>query len=294
MTLPAVTRRCVVAPFDWPTWLAWLTARAIDGVEQVEGPSYRRALAHEGLAGTVEVTYDEPRGELIAVIALPEPAADAVFARVRRVFDADTDLAPITAHLARDPALAPLVAARPAVRVVGGWDGFEIACRAILGQQVTIAGARTLNGRLVRRAGALLHRPDGAIHALFPTPERVLAADLSNMGMPGARAVALKAVAEAVLSDPGLFDRPGPIEEIVARLTAIRGVGEWTAHYVAMRAARHPDAFPASDIGLLRGAADASGMRPTPAALSKRAEAWRPYRAYAAQHLWAADAERAG
>jgi len=281
------TRRVEVAPFDWASWRTWLAARAVDGLEEVDGDVYRRAIAHGGSAGVVQIAWD---GALVATIGLDD--ADGVLARVRRMFDADTDLAPITAHLSRDPALAGMIAARPAVRVIGGWGGFEIGCRAILGQQVTIAGARTLVTRLVQRSGARLDRPVGALHALFPTPEQVLAADLSDMGMPGARAVALKSLAQAVIADPALFDGGGPIEHTVARLTAIRGIGEWTAHYVAMRACRDPDAFPASDVGLLRGAADASGERPTPAALRERAEAWRPFRAYAAQHLWAADAAR--
>jgi AraC family transcriptional regulator of adaptative response / DNA-3-methyladenine glycosylase II len=211
------------------------------------------------------------------------------------MFDLDADLAAVNAHLAGDPVLAPWVAARPAVRMPGGWDGFEVAMRAVIGQQVSIAAARRLNGRLAERCGAGLPGAAGdGPHRLFPTPEQVLAADLSAMGMPGARIATLKAVAEAALADPGLFERGATVEETVARLRAIKGIGEWTANYIAMRACREVDAFPAGDVGLLRGMADAAGQRPRPAELLARAASWRPWRAYAAQHIWAADAALAG
>lgn len=226
---------------------------------------YRRAVP----GGVVEVTRDGVYPDTYTPV-------------IRRMLDLDTDAEAIAAHLARDPWLAPLVVAHGPLRVLGGWDGFEIAVRAVMGQQVSVAGARTLNGRLVARCGT---REGDRL--LFPTPAQVSAADLSNLGVPASRARALKALADAALADPALFTTA-----TVERLTAIRGVGPWTAHYVAMRAGRDPDAFPASDVGLLRGAADAAGVRPTPAELLARAEAWRPYRAYAAQYLWAADASR--
>ncbi len=170
--------------------------------------------------------------------------------------------------------MAPLVAVAPASRVLRGWDGFEVAARSVIGQQVTVARARRLNGILVDRCGSEL--PAGADEGLsrvFPTPQRVLDADLSAMGMPGARVTTLKTVASAVLAEPRLFDPAGSIDETIARLRAIRGIGDWTAHYIAMRACGEPDAFPASDVGLLRGAADATGRRPTPEQLLARVAA---------------------
>ena len=161
--------------------------------------------------------------------------------------------------------------------------------RAILGQQVTVAAARRLASCLVDVCGEALARPDGVLARAFPSPERVAAADLGALGMPAARRSALKALAEAALSDGDLFRPLGTVDEAIARLRAIRGVGEWTAQYIALRALRETDAFPAGDVGLLRGAAT-RGRRPTRAALLQRAEHWRPWRAYAAQHLWAADA----
>jgi AraC family transcriptional regulator of adaptative response / DNA-3-methyladenine glycosylase II len=186
-----------------------------------------------------------------------------------------------------------LIAERPGLRAPGGWDGFELAVRAVLGQQVTVEAGRKLGSRLTQICGATLSagqgdRPD--LRLAFPTATQVANADLSAIGMPAARKDALRALAVAALSDPSLFQPQGTVEQTVARLRAIRGIGEWTAHYIALRAVRETDAFPASDIGLLRGAAMRVGARPSPAVLQDRAETWRPWRAYAAQHLWAADA----
>jgi AraC family transcriptional regulator of adaptative response / DNA-3-methyladenine glycosylase II len=220
-------------------------------------------------------------------------ALPAIVTRIRRVFDLGADVATIGAHLAQDPLLAPLIAERPGLRAPGGWDGFELAVRAVLGQQITVAAARRLAGQLVRLCGTPVpaaQRSGAALTHTFPTAEQAAAADLTPMGMPNARKAALRALAEAVLADPHLFEPLGSVEETVARLRAIRGVGEWTAQYIALRAVRETDAFPAGDIGLLRGAAHRNGHRPSPAELTGRAEPWRPWRAYAAQHLWAADA----
>jgi AraC family transcriptional regulator of adaptative response / DNA-3-methyladenine glycosylase II len=274
--------------------LAYLDARAIDGVERVEGGGYRRTVAHEGRLGTVEVRHEPVRDSLAVTVRFPcVRALPALLARVRRVFDVGADIETIGAHLSRDPFLAPLLARRPGLRAPGGWEGFELAVRAILGQQITVVAARRLAGQLVALCGEALpdgeHLPEGLARA-FPSPERVVAADLGALGMPGARRAALKALAEAALADPRLFRPSGSVEEAIARLRAIRGVGEWTAQYIALRALRETDAFPASDMGLLRGATPEAGARPTPTDLLQRAEPWRPWRAYAAQHLWAADA----
>ncbi|HEY7687776.1 MAG TPA: AlkA N-terminal domain-containing protein [Dongiaceae bacterium] len=283
-------------PYDWPAMLAFLAARAIDGVELVAGGVYCRTVEQDGEAGTVEVAHLPERDSVNVTIRFPNVRAlPAIVARVRRVFDLGADVATIGEHLAQDPLLAPLIAERPGLRAPGGWDGFELAVRAILGQQVTVQAARQLAGRLVRLCGASLsarHRSHPALNRAFPTAAQVAASDLTSLGMPMARKKALVALAEAVLADPSLFQPLGTVEETVARLRAIKGVGEWTAHYIALRAVRETDAFPASDIGLLRGAAR-NGTRPSPAELADRAEPWRPWRAYAAQHLWAADAAAA-
>ncbi len=276
-------------PYDWPAILAHLAARAVEGVEEVAGDVYRRTTLGDGGCGTVEVAHDPAAGSLAVTVRVEGVRAlPAVLERVRRLFDVDADVGAITANLTSDPLLAPLVAARPGLRVPGAWDGFELAVRAVLGQQITVQAARRLAGRLVALCGEPLPGSAGSLTHSFPTPERVAATDLGALGMPEARRATLGRLARAALADPDLL-RPGTdVEAAVRRLRAVPGIGEWTAQYVALRALRDPDAFPAADVGLLRGAATGGRPRPEPAALLRRAERWRPWRAYAAQHLWTA------
>jgi AraC family transcriptional regulator of adaptative response / DNA-3-methyladenine glycosylase II len=280
-------------PYDWPFMLSYLAARAIPGVEAVAGERYLRAVEIDGRFGSIEVTHDAMSCCLSAVLRFPcVKALPVLIARIKRVFDLGADVGLIGQHLAQDPLLAPLVAARPGLRAPGGWDGFELAIRAILGQQVTVTAGRQLAARLTAICGTEV--PANAQHAdsvtrVFPSAAQVAGADLSGLGMPGARKQTLIALAEATLRDPDLFRAADDIDATIAKLRAIKGIGDWTAHYIALRVVREPDAFPASDIGILRGATPRGGTRPTPQALLKMAEAWRPWRAYAAQHLWAAD-----
>lgn len=288
--LTGAVRLSYQPPYDWAAALSFLERRAVENVERVAGGVYRRTVRCADHAGVLEATHDGAAEELVvAVQGLPDALVAEATARVRHMFDLDADLVAIGAHLSRDRFMAPLVAARPGLRVMRGWDGFEVAARSIIGQQVSVARARHLNGVLVTRAGREGPRLDDQPCRLFPTPRQVLDADLDGMGMPGARIATLRAVASAAIEDARLFDRGITIEATVARLRAIRGIGEWTAHYIAMRACGEPDAFPSSDIGLLRGGADRHGRRPLPADLLVRAEAWRPWRAYAAHQLWAHD-----
>jgi AraC family transcriptional regulator of adaptative response / DNA-3-methyladenine glycosylase II len=282
-------------PYDWEAMLAYLDARAIPGVERVEGDSYLRSIAIGKHAGTICVVPAAKNCVEVTIRFGDISALPQIIARVRRVFDLAADPEMIGAHLSVDPALAPLVAARPGLRVPGAWDGFELAMRAIFGQQITVPAATKLLGSLVACHGeplpaTMLH--EGISH-LFPAPERVAAIDPATLAMSGARAAAVNALAHAVCADPQIFSRGASLEEAVAKLRALPGVGEWTAQYIAMRELREPDAFPAADIGLLRAMADTAGGRPSPAELLARAEAWRPWRAYAALHLWAAGVTRA-
>lgn len=281
-------------PYDWETMLAFLRGRAIDGVERIEQGRYWRTFSHEGHSGVVSVAHAAARKSLsVTVWVASMRALPAIVARVRRVFDLNADVETIGTHLAADPLLAPLVAKRPGLRVPGGWESFELAVRAILGQQVTVEAGRVLASRLVALCGAHLdmsRRAHSGLARTFPTPSELLAADLGKLGMPGARKRTLQALAGIALQDPNLFQPFGSMEAAIKRLREISGIGEWTAQYIALRALRETDAFPASDIGLLRGIACFDGARPTPAGLLARAEPWRPWRAYAAQHLWAADA----
>jgi AraC family transcriptional regulator, regulatory protein of adaptative response / DNA-3-methyladenine glycosylase II len=275
------------APFDSAAVFEFLSRRAVSGVETVESGHYRRTLRLGGATGTLALMPGADRQLHITVGG--ELAPDGVAARVRWMLDLDVEADAIAAHLAADPGMAPLAAAHPAMRVFRGPDPFEVAIRSIIGQQVSVARARVLNGVLVERCGDPIVTGQAALTRLFPTPAQVLEGDLGRLGMPGARATALRAVAAAALEDPELFARRGSVEETTARLRAVKGIGDWTAHYIAMRACGEPDAFPASDVGLLRGAAVLFGRRPSPRELLERAEAWRPWRAYAAHHLWAVD-----
>ena len=273
-------------PYDWPAMLAFLRARAIPGVEVVARDGYTRTIEVAGAHGTVAVRPAAGHS-LRATIRFPQLSAlPVIVARLRRVFDLIADPEVIGAHRSEDPRLAPLVAARPGLRVAGAWDGFELAVRALLGQQITVAGAATLAGRLVAAYGKPLPAGEGLSH-VFPGAERLADADLSSLGLTRARAAALGSLARAVVADPQIFGPRRSLEEAIVKLRALPGIGEWTAQYIAMREMREPDAFPAADLGLMRAMADRKGRRPTPVALLARAERWRPWRAYAAQHLWA-------
>jgi AraC family transcriptional regulator of adaptative response / DNA-3-methyladenine glycosylase II len=274
-------------PYDWPAMLGFLRARAITGVESVQDGVYRRTIGLDGHQGSVTV-QPAPGNALQATVRFPKLSAlPQIIARLRRVFDLAADPDAIALQLVKDPTLAPLVAARPGLRVPGAWDGFELAVRAVLGQQITVPGAIRLAGALVVRFGAALREPDGALTHVFPEPAALTGSDPAGMGMPRSRGAALLSVAAAVVADPHIFAAGRSLEEAVAQLKALPGIGEWTAQYIAMRQLREPDAFPAADIGLMRAMADADGLRPTASALLARAETWRPWRAYAAQHLWA-------
>ncbi|MBR1227144.1 DNA-3-methyladenine glycosylase 2 family protein [Bradyrhizobium sp. AUGA SZCCT0176] len=271
--------------------LSFLSARAIPGVEIVAGDSYRRTIAIGGKCGVISVV-PAPKNRIDVRVRFPEMAAlPQVIARVRRVFDLAADPDTIGAHLALDPRLAPLVAARPGLRVPGAWDGFELAVRAIFGQQITVPAATKLLGKLVQAFGdplpPAMTDSEGLSH-LFPFAARIASSDLTTLGMPGARAMAVTSLAQAISADPAIFSRGASLEDAIVKLRALPGIGEWTAQYIAMRELREPDAFPAADIGLLRAMTDGEGRRPSPAELLTRSERWRPWRAYAALHLWAA------
>jgi AraC family transcriptional regulator of adaptative response / DNA-3-methyladenine glycosylase II len=281
------------APFDWDAIIGFLAARAIPGVESVATRRYARTLDVDGARGVVIVTPG-PGAVLVAEIRFPKlKALPAVIARIRRVFDLAADPGLIGAHLSQDPVLAPMIAARPGLRAPGAWDGFELAVRAILGQQITVTAARNLAAKLVEAYGERIDDPAAAelgLTRVFPTPERLVGQDIAALGMPRSRGAALEALARTVAADPAIFTPRADLESAIAALSALPGVGEWTAQYIALRELREPDAFPSADVALLRTLTDGEGRRPTPQELLARAEAWRPWRAYAAQHLWAADA----
>jgi AraC family transcriptional regulator, regulatory protein of adaptative response / DNA-3-methyladenine glycosylase II len=275
-------------PCDWAGLLGFLRHRAIPGIERVDGEVYRRTIEIDGIAGWIEVRPVPREAHLHLRIHAPvSTAIIGVVERVRRLFDLNADPLAIEKHLGKDPQLAAALGAHAGVRVPGAWDGFEIAVRAILGQQVTVKGATTLCGRLVRSFGVPHGEAAGGLTHLFPRPETLADADLSALGIPQARAEALRALARAVRSRRMSFEPCSNPEELVARFRALPGIGPWTAQYIAMRLGEI-DALPASDLGLRR--ALAAGRLPAAAEVERRAEAWRPWRAYAVMLLWLQDA----
>ena len=234
-------------PFRWDALVRFLSARAIDAVESWVDGEYRR--------GNVRVRHERPH------VILSREDGEESGRRAGRMFDLDANPAEIEKHLAKDPLLKKIM--KPGTRVPGAWDPFEVAIRAIVGQQISVAGATTIMNRL----------------APHLTPEEVANADLP--GMPRARGDAIRGLARAVADDPTLLLPAATLDESIERLTALKGIGPWTAHYIAMRAIHHPDAFPSSDLGLVKAAAKLRIRN-----LEKRAERWRPYRAYAAMLLW--------
>jgi len=269
-------------PHDWPGLYRFFCQRAIPGVETCHDRHYQRTIEVGGRAGTVAVGDDAERSSLVVDVGNASPS-DAIIRRLRTMFDVDVDPAAIGETLAADQHLAPLVAARPGLRVPGCWDPFELVVRAVLGQQITVAAARTLAGRLVERFGRELTPNSGRF--LFPSPAALAEADVGAIGLPRRRAETLRAVAHAVADGALVLDADGDRETTRAQLLAIPGIGEWTVDYVSLRALKDPDAFPAGDLGLVR-AAKRLGIAETPADLRRAAEAWRPWRAYAALHLW--------
>jgi AraC family transcriptional regulator of adaptative response / DNA-3-methyladenine glycosylase II len=282
-------------PYDWDAMLSFLSYRAIPGVEIVSGDIYRRTIAIGKASGVISVAPAN-KNRVDVSVRFPDMAAlPQIIARVRRVFDLAADPDTIGAHLSLDPVLAQLVSVRPGLRVPGAWDGFELAVRAIFGQQITVPAAAKLLGRLVQAHGTPLSATtkdiDGLSH-LFPSPARLAMADIAALGMPNARAIAVTSLAQTISADPAIFSRGASLEEAIAKLRSLPGIGEWTAQYIAMRELREPDAFPAADVGLMRAMATADGRRPSLSELLSRAERWRPWRAYAALHLWAAGIHR--
>jgi AraC family transcriptional regulator of adaptative response / DNA-3-methyladenine glycosylase II len=286
---PLVLRLSYRPPFDWNALLAFFTPRAIPGVEEVRDGIYRRIVRVDDHVAVVAVCHMAARNALQVEIACDHvPALPIIASRLRRIFDLDADTEAIAAHLSRDRTLAPIVRRQPGLRTPGGWDAFEVAVRAILGQQISVAAARGLAAKLVALSTKPLALGDATLTHAFPTTQQLAAADLSTLGMPAARRAALISLARAAASQPDLFEAANTLEESIARLRSIPGIGDWTAQYIALRGLHHPDAFPASDIGILRNARQLFGTMLSPAQLLARSEPWRPWRGYAAQHLWSA------
>jgi AraC family transcriptional regulator, regulatory protein of adaptative response / DNA-3-methyladenine glycosylase II len=278
-----VLRLGVRPPFDGCALLAFFAQRAVCGVERCSSTSLTRSLSLPRGAAVVEL---EPQPAQLVVQLWLDDVRDlgAAVEACRRLFDIDADPDAIAAVLGSDPLLASLVGARPGLRVPGSVDAEEIAIRAVLGQQVSVAQATALASRLTEQLGVPLPQPRHGVDRTFPTAAAVAEADLEGLGLTRERAATLRRLTVAIASGDIDLTPGADVVETSRRLLAIRGIGAWTVTYIAMRGLSDPDAFPAGDLGLRRAFEQAGGG--DGAALLSRAERWRPWRAYATVHLW--------
>ncbi len=276
-------------PLAWKALLDFMRLRAIPGVEAVEENTYQRSIEINGGFGFIQVMPAKSRPYLIVRMQLPANTQQtAVIDRVRRIFDIDADPKRIIKILKQDPILKPAVRAAPGLRVPSGWDPFELAVRAVLGQQISVKAASTVAGRIAQRFGEpVIFKELSKITHAFPRPEILRNADLSAIGLTTARAQTIRDLAAASCDGKLPDSSCNGLEAIVKSLTAIRGIGKWTAQYIAMRAFGERDAFPEGDLGL-RHSVSRSKSLISSAELSRIAERWRPWRAYACMYLWSA------
>ncbi|NCF14575.1 MAG: helix-turn-helix domain-containing protein [Gammaproteobacteria bacterium] len=279
-------------PYGWTELLTFFAGRATPGVELVSNGRYLRTVRIGDRAGVIDVQDVDGALSLTA----HGIATDTLFAAVQRtrsLFDLDAPIDDIAAVLSRDERLRAWMKSNPGIRVPGAWDGFELCVRAVLGQQVSVKAATTFAGRIAERygepIGVAIEGLDDAPTRLFPGPQQLSRARLESLGIIRSRAQTIRDIAKAVSSGELCFGAERSTEEFRSTLTSIKGVGDWTAEYVAMRALKNPDAFPASDLGLLRAFDDEHDRRLRPAELGARAQAWRPWRAYAALLIWGSD-----
>ena len=274
------------APYDFAHLLGFYGRRTIPGVESVDGRGYRRSIVVDGVPGWFSVSAIDGDDALALRVHHPASSAlGAIAARVKRMFDVDADPRALEVALRHSALLKPLLRRWPGQRLPGAWDGFELAVRAVLGQQVSVAAARTLAARVAATHG--MPFADGetvGLSALFPTPERLVDAPLEQLGITRARAATIRGLAAAVLDGRVRFRAEQPLVEFERDLVALPGIGAWTAHYIAMRALAQPDAFPAADLILRRAAGQ--GRTLSTRELEQLSEDWRPWRAYAVMLLW--------
>lgn len=294
MTANAETVRLpIMSPYRFDTLLAFIGPRAFPGIEQLDSRLYRRALLSRNGPVIVEarVAHDGTHLALDLHGAHGESRAE-VIARARSFFDTERDPAVIAAQLARDTALRPLIARHRGLRIPGAWHPFELIVRAIIGQQVSVKAATTFASRLVIRYGESLPPgtdPRAELIRTFPSPDRLARARLTSIGLVRARAKAISGIAHLLDRDPALLAQWTDDEHAIVELQRLPGIGAWTAHYIAMRALRHADAFPTADLGLIRAYSRLVNREVSGKELQAIAERWRPWRAYAAMLLWTAD-----
>lgn len=273
-------------PLDWNGLIGFLASRGAAVMEQAVDGAYRRTVRLGGRTGWLAASVpDGARHELhLQISDSLVPVLTPLLARIRQLFDLNADPTPIDDHLRADPILGPCVEASPGLRIPGGLDGFEVALRAILGQQISVRAATTLFGRFAQQFGDPIDTPWPEVTRTPPDAERIAAASLQSvidLGLPSRRAQTIQLVARAVIDGHIRLSPTTDAAATMEALQALPGIGPWTVQYLAMRVLAQSDALPASDLGLMR----AAGCE-TPRALQQRAEAWRPWRSYAAMHLW--------
>jgi AraC family transcriptional regulator, regulatory protein of adaptative response / DNA-3-methyladenine glycosylase II len=280
--LPPDTICCKIAyrpPLDWQGLLTFLRGRAIAGVEVIDDHCYHRTVSLGNVQGWIKVSPIPGQEQLQVELASPLISVILpVFTRVKALFDLAADPQAIAQSLGK------IIAPFPGLRVPGAFDGFEVAIRAILGQQVSVKAATTLMGRLVQSTGTPITTPIPGLTHLSPTPEQIVAlapADFTNLGIIASRVATIGAIAQAVINDQLKLEPYGEIPTAIAHLKSLRGISDWTAQYMAMRIFADPDAFPAGDLILRR----ALGLD-KPQQVRQAAEVWRPWRAYAAMSIW--------
>lgn len=274
-------------PFDWQKMLGFFQARAIPGVEHVARGTYHRTVRIHTTTGRISVAHAGTANALLLKVALSHSRDLMLLVeRVRRMFDLDANMAAVHRVLTADPVLRKIVKRQPGLRLPGAWDPFEVAVRAVAGQQISIKGARTVLGRIAAKAGPQCESQDyPALTHFFPNAREMSACELGHAGMPVKRVSTIAALARTVASDETSLAVKTSLEDFINRLTGIPGIGDWTAQYIAMRALGEPDAFPAADLGIIK-ALQQGDTRLTRKQITAKAENWRPWRSYAAIYLW--------
>ncbi|PWT83803.1 MAG: 3-methyladenine DNA glycosylase 2 [Acidobacteria bacterium] len=268
-------------PYHWSGILSFLAPRATPGVEAVDATSYSRTISLHGHHGFFHASLDEAHHALTVRVQIPDPTLlYPIIERIRSMFDLNADWLAIAQHLHRDTDLKSRMRKTPGLRVPGSWNAFELAVRAILGQQITVKGATLLAGRLAKAFGQPCALAENLTH-LFPAPEVLAEANLTSIGLTKKRAETIRALARAVCEERLNFERVDDLNALLTRFQEIPGIGPWTAEYVAMRALGDPDALPTGDLGLLHALNLKSARE-----LAERAASWRPWRSYATMYLW--------
>lgn len=271
-------------PYDWKSHLAFLAYRSIPGVEVVKENSYARTISMDGIAGHFRVEFGSNSNQIQAKIQFPElKQRHHIIERIKSIFDLHADSEQIDKFLAKDKLLKPMVKKFPGLRVPGCWSGFEVAVRAILGQQVTVKAASTLVSRISERYGQKYDCNIEGLTHVFPDAKELQGAKMENIGIIRQRISAIQLIADLVASGKLVIDSTIDMKEFVDQICAIKGIGEWTAFYIAMRALNEPNAFPFSDL-ILRRALTEEEL--TPKQLLTLSEPWQPWRAYAVILLW--------